>query len=92
MKNDKTDIEVVKEKLADLIELWCVLNTCKGDESAHEIMKVISTCIHKEALLKRWNEIHLRKEDPTEEMYRVQFPQDAEYAMKRRSIIERLLV
>lgn len=89
MKTDKTDIEVVKEKLSDLVELWCVLNTCKGDASAYEIMKEISSVINKDVLLKRWNELHPLKKDPTEDM--IVFG-DAEHMAKRRKIIERLLV
>lgn len=92
MKTDKTDIEIVKEKIADLIELWCILNTCKNDTSAWEIMKVISEVINKDALLKRWNELHPLKQDPTERMEKLPFSDDREYMAKRRKILERLLV
>ncbi len=63
MKTNKADIDVVKSKLNDIVELWCVLNTYKGDPRALKIMGLISEFIHKEVLLKRWNELHpLKKE------------------------------
>lgn len=89
MKNDKTDIEVVRQRLFDLIELWCVLNTCKGDESAWEIMKEISAVVNKDAILKRWREKYPLKKDPTSEM---EFSDDADYIANRRKIIQRLVV
>lgn len=89
MKTDKTDIDAVRDRINDIIELWCVLNTCKGDNSAGEIMGVISSVIHRDALLKRWNELHPLKKDPTEDM---EYHGDAEHMAKRRKIIERLLV
>lgn len=91
MKTNKADIDVVKSKLNDIVELWCVLNTYKGDPRALKIMGLISEFIHKEVLLKRWNELHPLKKDPTESLYKIPFQDDPAYMAKRRVIIQRLL-